>query len=58
MSTVATAPQLRSELTVRGMTCGNCARHVHEALTEIPGVRATVDLDTATAGPPGRPPGC
>ena len=49
MSSVAPAPQVRSELNVSGMTCGNCVRHVHEALTEIPGVRATVELDSARA---------
>lgn len=49
MSSAAPTAELRLELTVSGMTCGNCVRHVHEALTEIPGVRAVVDLDTATA---------
>jgi copper chaperone CopZ len=49
MSSVTPTAELRSELSVRGMTCGNCVRHVHEALTEIPGVRAEVDLDTASA---------
>jgi copper chaperone CopZ len=31
------------------MTCGNCVRHVHAALVEIPGVVAVVDLESATA---------
>jgi copper chaperone CopZ len=39
----------RTELTVGGMHCGNCVRHVQEALGEIAGVNAEVDLDTATA---------
>ena len=39
----------RTELTVGGMHCGNCVRHVQEALAEIAGVTAEVDLDTATA---------
>jgi Cu+-exporting ATPase len=39
----------RTELTVGGMHCGNCVRHVQEALGEIDGVTAEVDLDTATA---------
>ena len=35
----------RTELSVSGMTCGNCARHVVEAIQTIPGVySATVDL--------------
>lgn len=49
MSTAAPAPELRSELRVSGMTCGNCVRHVEEALNEIPDVRAEVDLAAATA---------
>ena len=33
------------KLTVRGMTCGNCARGVERKLASTPGVtRATVDL--------------
>jgi Cu+-exporting ATPase len=37
-------------LTVTGMTCGNCARHVTEALQNVPGVRtATVSLDAHRA---------
>ncbi|MGZ8751325.1 MAG: heavy-metal-associated domain-containing protein [Pseudonocardia sp.] len=35
-------------LTIGGMHCGNCVRHVQEALGEIAGVTAEVDLDTAT----------
>src|SRR5437588_10893926 len=36
-----------TELSVIGMTCGNCARHVTEALQSVPGVQsATVSLDS------------
>jgi Cu+-exporting ATPase len=39
-----------SELTVEGMTCGNCARHVTEALRAVPGVEhAAVGLETERA---------
>ena len=38
------------QLTVRGMTCGNCARSVERALKATPGVtKATVDLPSSTA---------
>lgn len=37
-------------LAVEGMSCGNCARHVTEALQGVPGVRlATVNLDSHRA---------
>ncbi len=37
-------------LTVRGMTCGNCARSVERKLASTPGVtKATVDLNAAQA---------
>ncbi|PWT96799.1 MAG: hypothetical protein C5B51_32660 [Terriglobia bacterium] len=37
-------------MTVRGMTCGNCARTVERKLASTPGVtKATVDLDNARA---------
>ena len=37
----------RTELSVSGMTCGNCARHVTEAIQKVPGVHsANVSLDT------------
>lgn len=45
----STGTDLRTELTVDGMTCGNCVRHVRDALAEIPGVSASVDLDAALA---------
>src|ERR1041385_349671 len=39
-----------TELSVSGMTCGNCARHVTEAIQSVPGVRsATVNLDSQSA---------
>ncbi len=43
------AVDLRTELVVGGMTCGNCVRHVQDALAELPGVSAVVDLDAAVA---------
>ena len=37
-------------LTVQGMTCGNCARSVERKLAGTPGVtKATVDLQAAKA---------
>jgi copper chaperone CopZ len=45
--TTSTGTDERTELTVGGMHCGNCVRHVQDALAEIPGVSATVDLDSA-----------
>jgi Cu+-exporting ATPase len=39
---------LATELAVTGMTCGNCARHVTEAIQNVPGVRsASASLDTS-----------
>jgi len=39
-----------TELAITGMTCGNCARHVTEALQNVQGVRsATVALDARRA---------
>ncbi len=41
---------LATELSVSGMTCGNCARHVTEAIQSVPGVSsATVSLDAHRA---------
>jgi Cu+-exporting ATPase len=38
------------ELTISGMTCANCARHVTEAIQSVPGVQsATVNLDAHQA---------
>src|SRR5579862_4000241 len=46
----AEANNLSTELAVTGMTCGNCARHVTEAIQSVPGVRsATVSLDSQRA---------
>src|SRR6184192_1880054 len=39
-----------TELAISGMTCGNCARHVTEALQSVPGVRsAAVSLEGKSA---------
>ena len=35
MTAIARDTALRTELTVGGMHCGNCVRHVQEALAEI-----------------------
>ena len=41
---------LVSELSVAGMTCGNCARHVSEALAAVPGVQTvSVSLEEGRA---------
>ena len=40
----------RGEFSVAGMTCGNCARHVTEAIQTVPGVaRVVVTLETQRA---------
>jgi Cu+-exporting ATPase len=45
-----TAPPPRTELTITGMTCANCARHVTEAIHSVPGVRtASVRLEASQA---------
>jgi Cu+-exporting ATPase len=46
-----TSASLRTtDLSVTGMTCGNCARHVTEAIQSVPGVQsATVSLDAEHA---------
>ncbi len=37
-------------VTLTGMSCQNCARHVRQALAALPGVTSVqVDLDQATA---------
>ena len=38
--TKETAPASGTDLAVTGMTCGNCARHVTEAIQSVPGVRS------------------
>jgi len=41
---------METRLRIEGMTCGNCARHVQEALLSVPNVAgAEVDLETASA---------
>jgi len=46
----AAAGLARTELTVTGMNCSNCARHVTEALLSVTGVdRAVVTLETRRA---------
>jgi copper chaperone CopZ len=48
MSTTTTRKTIT--LAVSGMTCGNCQRHVEEALASVPGVRAArVDLAAGRA---------
>jgi Cu+-exporting ATPase len=49
MTAAVPTAALTTALTIGGMHCGNCVRHVQEALGEIAGVAAEVDLDTATA---------
>src|SRR5579872_6099816 len=42
--------QATTQLAIEGMTCGNCARHVTEALQGVSGVRsAMVSLDAHQA---------
>ena len=43
-----TAPH-RTLLTVHGMHCGSCVRHVQDALAALPGVSAEVDLAAGRA---------
>ena len=46
----STAAPQATELSVSGMTCGNCARHVTEAIQSVPGVHsASVNLDARRA---------
>lgn len=41
---------MRQTISVTGMTCQNCVRHVTQALEGLPGVRSTaVDLQTGSA---------
>jgi len=43
-------PHQSLDLTVRGMTCGNCARSVERTLASTPGVtKASVCLETSKA---------
>src|SRR5258708_39443919 len=44
------APQANAEFEINGMTCGNCAQHVLEAIRSVPAVsNATVNLETQRA---------
>lgn len=37
-------------ISIKGMTCGNCVKHVDEALSEVPGVESVeVSLEKAGA---------
>lgn len=41
---------MKTTLNVTGMTCGNCVRHVTEAIESVPGVsQVQVDLESGTA---------
>ena len=47
---VARQNAVATELLVGGMTCGNCARHVTEAIQSVSGVRsASVSLENKKA---------
>ena len=51
MPATVTSPgrdEISTDLIVEGMSCANCARHVQEALSAVPGVAtATVSLETS-----------
>lgn len=40
---------MNKTMTIEGMMCANCKKHVEKALNAIPGVSAQVDLDAGTA---------
>ncbi len=40
---------MEKKVVIEGMMCQNCVKHVNKALNGIPGVSATVDLDSKTA---------
>ncbi len=41
---------MKTNLTITGMTCGNCVKHARQALLSVPGVtEAEVDLATGKA---------
>lgn len=40
---------MQKTLTIEGMSCGHCKAHVEEALNDLPGVSATVNLEAKTA---------
>lgn len=42
-------PTMQKTLTIEGMMCAHCVAHVEKALSALPGVTASVDLDSKTA---------
>jgi copper chaperone CopZ len=41
---------MTTKLKISGMTCGNCVKHVTQALQAVPGVeRVSVNLESGTA---------
>ena len=40
---------MKKTLTIEGMMCSHCVAHVEKALNALPGVTASVDLDSKTA---------
>jgi len=41
---------MKTTLKITGMSCGNCVRHVMEAIESVPGVsQVQVDLESGTA---------
>jgi copper chaperone len=41
---------MKKKLIITGMTCNNCAKHVSEAIKELPGVKdVNIDLDDMSA---------
>ncbi|MFV0381179.1 MAG: heavy-metal-associated domain-containing protein [Breznakia sp.] len=40
---------MKKILTIKGMRCENCAKHVYDALHGIDGIEASVDLANNTA---------
>ena len=40
---------MSKKVTIEGMMCQNCVKHVSKALNDLPGVTAEVDLDSKTA---------
>lgn len=41
--------EMKKMITIKGMTCANCVRHVEKALNGIDGVHAKVDLQSGSA---------
>lgn len=40
---------MEKKIVIEGMSCGHCTARVEKALNALPGVSATVDLNTKTA---------